>query len=148
MCQLDHLSTIEPKYSYVLKEEDNKYIRRALARCLVTQIVGLFAIVDSRCATQTERSLVMNIHPIGNIGRGDNIDVVFGRGSRRLDRWGFDETREAFAISIDSLIDPVADGDFRSFIGKASVDVSSFKVDSGVGLSRDQKRAQEGSRCR
>jgi hypothetical protein len=51
----------------------------------------------------------VNIDALWEVRQGDDIDIVGGIARRGLDGGGFDETRKAFAITIDSRIDPIAD---------------------------------------
>jgi hypothetical protein len=86
------------------------------------QVSGTDTPTDGRGNTQTKRSLEVDVDAMWKVGQRDDIDVVAGLGLRRLNRRGFNETREALAIAVDGRIDPVADRDSRAGIRISFVD--------------------------
>jgi hypothetical protein len=90
----------------------------------VLEVVLLSTPLDLRCGSKTEWSLEVNVHAAGDIGQGDDIDVVGRVGGLGLHSRSLDQAREAFTITIDGRINPVTDGNGRSSVREASVDIA------------------------
>ena len=113
------------------------HIRMRATTGLLVQVRGTDTPTDGRGNTQTKRSLVVDVDALWKVRQRDDIDVVGGVGSRRLNRRGFNKTWEALAIAVDGGIDPIADRDSRAGIRIRFVDHGRCVYADG------QKRAEQ-----
>lgn len=104
-----------------------------VASCDVGQMVRAGTPLDSRRSSQTERSLVVNEHTIGDVSQRNDIDVVGRVLVSRLHSGSLDQTSETLAIAIDRVIDPIANGDSGSLVGEALVHSSAVNRRTGIG---------------
>ena len=65
----------------------------------------------------------MNVHSTGNIGRGNRVDVVGGLVRSRPYCGRLVESREPFAITVDSLVGPIGNRNGRAGVWVVRVDV-------------------------
>jgi hypothetical protein len=90
----------------------------------VLKVILLSTPLYLRCSSKTEWSLVVDVHTAGNIGQRDDIDVVGRVGCLGLHSGSLDQAREAFAVSLDGRVNPVADWDSRSGVRETSVNIA------------------------
>nr|POE86430.1 hypothetical protein CFP56_46614 [Quercus suber] len=112
-----------------------------LAGGAVAQVLGRGTPLDLGGPAQAEGGLEVDVDALGEVGGGDDVDVVGGLARGGLDGGRLDETREAFAVAIDGGIDPVADGHGGTGVGEAGVDVG---VGVGLGGGVHDGRREDG----
>lgn len=88
----------------------------------------------------------MHIHARRHVRQRDNIDVIRWIRRSRSDSRRLVETREPLAIAIDGLVNPVTDGDSRSSVWEASVDISGVDLWVSLHSGSECEGANEGRR--
>lgn len=58
----------------------------------------------------------MNVDPVSRIGKRNDIDVVAGIRLGRLHSRRLDQTGESLAVSLDSLVYPISNGDIGAIV--------------------------------
>lgn len=86
--------------------------------------------MDRRRAREAKGRLVVNVDTFWNIRERNDVDVVAGIRRVRPDGRRFDKAREAFSIALDCRVHPVANGNVRTSVREASVNVAWDCVDS------------------
>ena len=116
-----------------MKKGIRRILRLAATSGSVSESISAFAPFDGRAGSQTERGLEVNVHATREVGSVDNVNVVGRVGTGGRHGRGLHDTLPSLPVTVDGLVDQVADGHLGTFVRVHGVNITALESGSSIG---------------